>query len=405
MPRYSYEGFDAAGEMSKGDLEAPSEAAALSALASRGVTPISLQSGATQPAWWAREISLTGAAQTHKSGEVERFFATFAALMAARLPLVDSLKFCARQTRDARMRHSLDRVARSVENGATLRDALRDESGLFAERLVTLVGIGEASNTLPDIAQRIAELLLAEAVFYREIRGAMVYPAILMITATAVMAVLVFYLVPTLAPVFASAGASLPLPLKLMLALRSALLEHWMITLGLLVTAGGALIFSRKALMTNVTPLMRHLPVIGPLMVQHATLEVCRNLHLMLSSGATLTTAIATTRDAARSPRTAAMMGRALNAVQSGASLSDHLSTARGFDPVAAAMVQAGEQSDQLGAVLGRISEDLGQRATRQLKQLVQLTTPVMTLLIGGSIGLVVLSTISAIMDLNDLAF
>lgn len=405
MPRFSYEAFDASGQISKGDLEAASEAAALSALASRGVTPISLKSGAAQEPWWAREISLTGAAQTHKSAEVERFFASFAALMAAKLPLVDSLRFCAKQSGDLRMRRSLNRVAQSVENGATLRAALQDENGLFADRLVTLVGIGEASNTLPDIAQRIAELLQAEAVFYREIRGAMVYPVILLITAAVVMGVLVFYLVPTLAPVFASAGATLPLPLKIMLALRSALLEHWLITLTFLIVAGAVLLLCRKALVAGLAPVLRRLPLVGPMIVQHTTLEVCRNLHLMLSSGATLTTAIATTRDAARAPRTAEMMRRALNDVQSGASLSDHLKTAQEFDPIAAAMIRAGEQSDQLSAVLGRISADLTQCTTRLLKQVVQLITPVMTLLIGGGIGMVVLSTISAIMDLNDLAF
>ncbi|GFE51962.1 type II secretion system protein F [Roseobacter cerasinus] len=405
MPRFSYEAFDPSGALSKGDLEAASEAAALSALLARGVTPVSLKSGAAQEPWWAREISLTGASQTHKSAEVERFFATFASLMAAKLPLVDSLKFCASQAHDLRMRRSLTRVAQSVENGASLQTALHEENGLFAERLVTLVGIGEASNTLPDIAQRIAELLLAEAVFYREIRSAMIYPVILLITAAVVMGVLVFYLVPTLAPVFASAGAPLPLPLKLILALRALALDHWVIATAVLIVVVGAVTLGRKALFSTLRPMMRHLPIAGPMMVQHVTLEVCRNLHLMLSSGATLTTAIATTRDAARSPQTAEMMRRALQDVQSGAALSDHLSTAPGFDPIAAAMIRAGEQSDQLGAVLGRISADLTERAARALKQLVQLITPVMTLLIGGGIGMVVLSTISAIMDLNDLAF
>lgn len=405
MPRFSYEVFDASGQISKGDLEAASEAAALSTLATMGVTPISLKSGSAQEPWWAREISLTGASQTHKTREIERFFATFAALMAARLPVVDSLKFCAKQSNDLRMRRSLGRVARSVENGSTLQDGLRNEEGLFTDRLVTLVGIGEASNTLPDTAQRIAELLLAEAAFYQKIRGAMVYPVILMITATVVMAVLVFYLVPTLAPVFVSAGATLPLPLKVMLTVRSMFIDHWLMMVSLGACLGMVFFFARKTLLAGLAATMRHLPILGPMVVQHATLEICRNLHLMLSSGATLTTAIATTRDAARSARIAEMMQHVLRDVQSGAHLSDHLSEAREFDPIAGAMIRAGEQSDQLTAVLGRISIDLTQRSTRTMKQLVQLITPVMTMLIGGGIGLVVLSTISAIMDLNDLAF
>ncbi|GGX44503.1 type II secretion system protein F [Tateyamaria omphalii] len=405
MPRFSYEAFDASGEISKGDLDAASEAAALATLSAMGVTPISLTNGAEQDPWWAREISLAGASHTHKTKEIERFFTTFAALMSARLPLVDSLRFCARQSNDQRMRRSLGRVARSVENGATLETALHEEDGLFPSRLVTLVGIGEASNTLDGTAQRIADLLEAEAAFYRNISGAMIYPIILLITAVVVMAVLVFYLVPTLAPVFSSAGATLPISLKLMLVMRSLVLDHWPLMFAMSGLLAIGLVFGRKALSAILAPAMRHVPIIGPIVIQHATLEICRNLHLMLSSGATLTTAIATARDAARSPRTADMMNRALNDVQSGAHLSEHLSEAKGFDPIAAAMIRAGEKSDQLTEVLGRISADLTQRSARTLQQLVQLITPVMTLFIGGGIGIVVLSTISAIMDLNDLAF
>jgi len=405
MPRFSYEAFDASGEVSKGDLDAPSEAAALAALSAMGVTPISLVSGAEQDPWWAQEVSLTGAARTHKTKEIARFFLSFAALMAARLPLVDSLRFCAGQSNDLRMRRSLGRVARSVENGATLESALQEEDGLFPGRLITLVGIGEASNTLAGTAQRIADLLDTEAAFYRKISGAMIYPAILLFTAVVVLAVLVFYLVPTLAPVFASAGASLPVSLKLMMALRSLVLDHWPTGIAVITGLCIAMLFGRKILFATLASATRRMPIIGPIIVQHATLEISRNLHLMLSSGATLTTAIATTRDAARSARTIDMMNRALNDVQSGANLSTHLSEAKGFDPIAAAMIRAGEQSDQLTEVLGRISTDLSQRSARTLQQLVQLITPVMTLLIGGGIGIVVLSTISAIMDLNDLAF
>ncbi|MBY5934928.1 type II secretion system F family protein [Tateyamaria omphalii] len=405
MPRFSYEAFDASGQISGGDLDATSEAAALHALAAMGVTPISLESGTTKDPWWAREISLTGATPAHKPIEIERFFATFASLLAANLPLCASLRFCANQSHDLRMQRSLGRIALSVENGSTLRDAMNDENGLFAERLVTLVGIAEASNTLSETAQRIAELLNAEAFLYHEIRGAMVYPIILLTTAALVMAVLVFYLVPTLTPVFVSAGADIPLPLKVMLVLRSLAIDYWFIIFALATCLGGAFLFARKALYAASATAMRCFPIVGRMIVQHATLEICRNLHLMLSSGARLTTAIATARDAARIRGNAELMDHALREVQAGALLSDHLCSAKGFDPVAAAMIRAGEQSDQLTVVLGRIATDLNQQSARTLKQVVQLITPIITLLIGGGIGIVVLSTISAIMDLNELAF
>lgn len=405
MPRFRYKAFDAEGQMSDGDVEALDERAALQALMVQGLTPVEVSRGAQDVPWWARDISLTGQTPALKAKEVERFFSTLSALIGARFPLTDSLRFCAGQTRDPRMRRVLARVRQSVENGSSLKAALDAETGVFPARLLTLVGIGEASNTLPETTEKIAALLMAEAALYRELRGTMVYPVILMVTAGVVFGVLVFYLVPTLVPVFNSARADIPLPLALMMALRGLVLEHWSVLLVGLAGAGALMVGLRHRLAPVVSALARRLPVIGPFLRQQATLEICRNLHLMLSSGATLPAALATARDAARGGENRLLMQQALSDVQSGGRLSDTLSRHGGFDAVAATLIQAGEQSDRLPDVLGRITEDLTHRSTRALKQLVQLLTPVMTLFIGGSIGVVILSTISAIMDLNDLAF
>ena len=404
MPRFDYSAYDAAGKLVRGELESASDVEVLDHLAARGLTPVEVREGGDATPWWAREFSLTGSGGALKQAEQERFFTTLAALLQARFPLPQSLRFCASQARDPRSRTVARRLQSAVENGASLRAAMADASPAFPDRLVTLMGVGESSNTLADVAARTARMLGAEAALRRELRGALIYPMILLVMSALVMALIVFYLVPTLVPVFRTAGAELPAPLRLMSGLRSAVLEFWPLILAIAGGIAALSVLARRAMARMFRALGRRLPVIGPYLRQRSTLDMCQTLALMLSSGATLTQALNTARNATGNPAMRDMLSEASDTITAGGTLSETLVGHPLVDQMAATLMQAGEEADRLPEVLDTVTRDLGDRTRRTLAQMIQMLTPILTLLIGFSVGAVILSTISAIMDLNDIA-
>ncbi len=404
MPRFAYSAYDPAGKLVRGELDCTSDIEALDHLAVLGLTPVEVQQGGVSGPWWSREISLSGQAGALKPAALEQFFTTLSALLAASFPLPRALQYAAQQSRDQATRRVIERLHGAVENGATLASAMADAGPAFPDRLVTLVGVGEGSNTLPEVTKRIAQLLAEQARLKRELKGALVYPMILLGMSVLVMALIVFYLVPTLEPVFRSAQAALPLPLQIMSSLRSVLLSTWPV---LLVGAGMLLVaalLARRSLGQHLNALAMRLPIVGRFLRQRATLEICQTMSLMLGSGATLSQALTTARKATPNPAYAAVLAGAEDTITSGGRLSDTLVGHPLIDQMSAMLLQAGEEADRLPDVLDTVTRDLTDRTRRTLTQLIQLLTPVMTLLIGFSVGAVILSTISAIMDLNDIA-
>ena len=404
MPRFRYSAYTAAGALESGELQAASDVAALDQLSAQGLTPVSLDVGGQALPWWQRDLSFGGGTRARPAA-LEQFFKTLAGLLQVRLALLRSLRFCEGNATDRAMAQVLGRVQAEVSDGATLAAAMRATDGFFPDRLVTMVEIGEAADRLPQVAARIAETLATEAEQRRELRGALIYPAILVIMSLLVMALLVFFLTPTLAPVFASADAELPGVLRAMAAVRAAALSN-----GPLLLAAGAAVTLLAALVRRPLGALwgrvaLRLPVLGGYLRQSETLKILQTLALMLSSGAPLPVAMRTVHETTRHGAYRALLARAEDAVMAGGTLSATLSASPLIDPMAAAMLEAGEETDRMVPVLDQLVADLRARSARTMAQAIRLITPLVTLVIGLSVGGIILSTVSAIMSLNDVAF
>ena len=405
MPNYAYSAYSTDGSSVSGEIQAESDLAALDLIAQRGLTPITLTEGGHVGPWWSRDINLFGASDTVKSGELERFFTSFAALMQARFPLPRILGYCEVQTKDRAMKRALGGVKTSVENGLSLGQAMHGAGDVFPERFIFLIAMGESSNKLAKISTSAAALLNSESKLKRELRAALVYPIILLIMSALVLALVVFYLAPTLMPVFATAGSEPPAILQFMTGVRNAILSGWPILLSAL--AGIALIIYalRTKLSAGLTALLMRLPLTGQYLKRRETLRLCQSLQLMLSSGATLPQSLAAAREGASFPAYQSLLAETEDCITAGGTLSETLCSSPLIDDMASALIQAGEESDRLAEVLQTVVTSLSASTSQTLNQMIRLLTPLLTLIIGVGVGAVILSTISAIMDLNDIAF
>ncbi|WP_457645938.1 type II secretion system F family protein [Profundibacter sp.] len=386
-------------------MQAENDIVALDLIAQRGLTPIDLTEGGHSGPWWSREINLFGASSKTKPAELERFFTSFSALMQAKFPLPRILGYCETQTKDRTMKRALGGIRTSVENGTPLGQAMRDAGGVFPDRFTTLIATGEASNKLAEISASAATLLSSEEKLKRELRGALVYPIILLIMSALVLSLVVFYLAPTLMPVFATADAEPPVVLRFMNTIRNAILSGWPIIL----TGIAAIVLILYALRTKIsvatTALLMRLPLTGRYLKQRETLRLCQSLHLMLTSGASLPQSLAAAQEGASFPAYRQLLADTKDRITAGGTLSESLCTSPLIDDMASALIQAGEESDRLADVLQTAVTSLSDSTSQTLNQMIRMLTPLLTLIIGVGVGAVILSTISAIMDLNDIAF
>ena len=404
MPQFSYQAISSNGKTIQGDINAANEIAALDQIAKGGLTPVSITAGEAGLKWWQKDISLSG--ETQLSGRVLlSFFKPFGIMLNARYPMSKSLKFARDQVRDPRLGRILDVALSEVENGARLADGLRIAGTGFPERFLSMLETGERSNKLATVVERASRVLDEEDTLRREIRQSLGYPIVLLLMGLAVLALLIFYLVPTLLPVFVSSTAEPPAVLVAMDTLRIGLTSHWSSLLAaLLVFALGIWLFrERFVLVTQVV--FRSLPLIGPFLNKRKSLSLCETLLLFLSSGTPVQAALSEASRAANDPMWQRYLSAAEDRLVDGASLSVALEGDGTLDPLARAMIEAGEAGDQLVETLDAAVIALRIETRQALTQAVRLITPTLTLIVGVGVGLVILATITAILDLNQIAF
>ncbi|MDA7966150.1 type II secretion system F family protein [Ruegeria sp.] len=405
MPRYSYAAYNGLGKLEKGEFQAADELAVLSALAGQGLQPVSIEEGALKLPWWQRDISFGSGDPKASPVALEHFFQTLSGLLEVHLPLRQALRFCAENVKDKHMAQTVSRLEQDVADGKTLALAMRETKGYFPDRLITMIEIGEAANNLRSVTARIAAGLESEAKQRREIRSAMIYPVILILMSLFVTALLVFYLAPTLVPVFDNAESDPPFILGAMTKLRDLLVDKWLVTLVLCVVVFVFWQVVKARIKTACSPLLLKLPVIGRYLRISETLKILDAITMMLSSGSTLPRAVETARQATGQDTYRDLLAQSEERIVAGDTLSSTFGSTSLIDPMTVAMIEAAEASDQMVQVLDRLVTDLRMRSAQIRAQSVRLITPILTLAIGLGVGGVIMSTISAIMSLNDVAF
>lgn len=385
-------------------MSAQTELAALDQIARENLIPIQVQEGGTGLKWWQRDVSFGGDGAARPQ-VLTRFFQMLSIMLNANFPLSQSLAFCEDQMRDPKMKKLLAQAQRQVADGDTLATALNDKSETLPKRYLGAIEAGESSNQLATVVQQIAEGLNEELAIRREVRQALVYPVILIVMSILVIALLVFYLTPTLVPVFLSSQASPPIVLSTMEAIRLSVLGNWPLVLAAVGALAAALVLLRRQVAAYSGKLVRHIPGLRDFVKRKHSLTFCQTLLQYLTAGDRMQTAIGQARTAFHDPAWVLLLEQTHDRVVDGQTLAKALNGTDLLDPLALAMIAAGEEGDQLVATLQTAVGTLRDQTKQSLSQAVKLITPLLTLMIGLGVGAVIMSTISAILDLNDIAF
>ncbi|HEU5445350.1 MAG TPA: type II secretion system F family protein [Pseudolabrys sp.] len=406
MTRFRYKAVTSKGDIVEGALEAPSRSAVIDRLRRQGHLPIRAEALVEpgQIRWWRRPIRLTAKLTDI---DVILFTRQLATLLQARLPIDRALGMRAELEAEGPRRTFVRNVLDALRGGAPFADALVAQRAALPPFYVGMVRAGEAGNTLDSVLARLADALERTEALREGIRSAMYYPAIVLFVAAITLVVLLTAVVPEFKPLFEESGVGLPLPMAVLLGVSDFLAAWWWALIAMLV--GGILVLRYH----NQQPAARlrwdrwliRLPLLRDLLIKIEVARFSRTLGTLLANGVTALPALSIAVGAIGNRE----MGRVIELVsgrlQRGEGLALPLRDTGLFPPLAAQLVQVGEDSGQLEPMLLKVAEIYDEEVKRTLQRLMTLLVPVVTIGLGLLVAGIIATMLGAILSTYELSF
>jgi type IV pilus assembly protein PilC len=337
-----------------------------------------------------------------KMRDVVIFTRQFSTMINAGLPLVQALTILAEQSQNKTLSDITRKVVFDVESGHTVADAMGKHPQAFSPLYVNMVAAGEAGGILDTILMRLATFMEKNDALVRKVKGAMIYPSVIMSVAGIAVTVLLIFVIPVFENLFSSAGLALPLPTRIVMGMSRFLKGYWY-----LVLAGALTIwFSYKRFAATpdgrlkVDRLLLNVPVLGDVLRKSAVSRFTRTLGTLVSSGVSILDGLEITARTAgnRVVQDAIMESR--SSIAGGDTIAAPLKKSGVFPPMVISMISVGEQTGGLDEMLSKIADFYDDEVDAAVGNLLSLLEPVMIVFLGVVVGGMVVSMYLPIFDM-----
>lgn len=404
MPVFEYTALDPRGKRCKGVIDADNMQMARARLRERKLFPTHLGEARTQDQSRKESLSFLSTRRLRPK-DVSLITRQLATLMGAGFPLVGALGSVISQTRSTPIKRTLSRIKDAVEGGAGFADALAAESGTFSPIYINMVRSGESSGTLELVLERLADLLENQENLKSRIRSALAYPIVMAIFGGLVLFGLMTFIVPGLVAIFSDMQQELPLPTRILLAGSDFLKSTWWILLPALFSLPFLYRRAKQSpgLGLRIDACIMHLPIAGSLSTKLAVTRCCRTLASLLANGVPILSALAIVENVVDNKVLAKSIAQAAKAVERGDGLAASLAAGKGFPDMALQMIQIGERSGSLEAMLEKVADIYQNESQNAVTALTSMLEPLVILVMGISVGLIVLAICLPIFEMNQL--
>jgi general secretion pathway protein F len=399
MALYRYRAASAAGTLSAGQLEGGSSAQVIDQLRRSGLTPIEVAETREASASAVRPSAASRRAVTAAISEL-------AVLLGADLTLDRALSVCADNMARPAEKAAFAAMHQKVKEGAPLSRAMAETKDLFPPMASAMAEAGEANGRLDAALAKLAETLERAEALRQTVASAMLYPSLLMVIAVSVVLMMLLWVIPQFEGLFSDAGAQLPFMTRLVMGVSHAVRQYGAIGLGVAIIAGFLLVrWIRSPAMRPVFDRWAlGLPQVGALVTASELGRYARVLSSLVEGGVPLPEALAIARRSLTNAYLAAAAGRVAASVNQGAGLTASLSAEGVFPRTALSFIRTGEETAQLGLMLGRLADVFDRDLRARIDGLIAILTPLITVLMGAIVATVIASIMTAILGFNDLA-
>lgn len=353
---------------------------------------------------WMNLNKINGILSRIKEVDKILFARNLGSMISAGLPLARALSVLERQTKNERLKSTISSVAGEVRRGETLHGALSKFPKVFPSLFVAMVRAGEEAGNLPESLAAVSEQMDRMYILKKKIRGALIYPSIIVVAIIGIGATMMVVVVPTLAATFKEMKAELPNSTKAVIAISDFLSTHTILAIVLTLVTGVALVAGvRTAPGARLKDwVFLHLPVIGVIVREVNAARTTRTLSSLFSSGVDVLNSLAITREVVQNSYFKEVVAEASEAVNRGEQLSQPFGRHEDlYPPFVAEMMVVGEETGQTNDILKRLAMYYEEEVDRKTKDLSTIIEPVLMLLIGGAVGFFAVAMISPIYSLS----
>jgi general secretion pathway protein F len=408
VPLYAYKGIGPNGKSVSGARDADSPKGLRQAMRKDGVvvTQVDLSKGGkkqTSAKGLAREVDFGEVIKSVKKTDVAAFTRQLSTLLKAGIPLAESLGALFDQAEKVRLKRVLGEVKSAVNEGSSLADALGRHPKVFDELFVSMVRAGETAGNLDEVLVSLSDFMEAAHKLRGKVKGAMVYPVIMIVVSVAILSILMIAVVPQITEMFAQRGRALPLKTQFLVWLSHVFGAFWYIWLAAVVLA--IVGFRRWAGSPSGRPrwhkVVLRSPLFGPLVKQVAVARFCRTLGTMLQSGVPMLRALEIGKEVLGNDVLAKAVEGARAGVTEGESLALMLRRSGHFPASVTHMIAVGERSGALESMLLRVADSHELEIDMRLTRLTSMLEPLMILFMGVAVGFVVFAILEPLMDMS----
>jgi type IV pilus assembly protein PilC len=381
LPVFTYKGRTLGGTQVAGELKAKNRGELERVLRSRKVLVSQVSTKSSQ----IRLRIGTGIKKVH----ISRFTRQFATMIGAGLPMVQCLEILSQQMESAELRRVIGEVREGVQAGTTLSEALSRHKKVFDNLYVNMVDAGEIGGALDVILGRLATYREKADALARKVKGAMIYPAVVMTVAIGVTFIMLTYIVPVFAKMFSGLGAELPGPTRFILSLSAFLrgnLLTGVVLLVLLIVAYRVYSKTDQGRL-NIDKVKLRIPLIGDLIRKSSIAKFSRTLATLISSGVPILDALEITARASGNRVIHDAIKRSVLSIAEGETITQPLKQCGVFPPMVTQMISVGEKTGGLDDMLSKIADFYDEEVDAAVAALTSVIEPVIIVFMGIVIG------------------
>jgi type IV pilus assembly protein PilC len=393
MPTFAYTARAAGGELKSATVDAASKDDVIAQLRRQRLTLVKIEDESK------KKTKRLGRVRTR---DIVIFTRQFSTMINSGLPLVQALDILSKQTDNKALASVTREVVFDVESGHTLADALRKHPKAFSELYVNMVAAGEAGGILDTILMRLATFMEKNDALVRKVKGAMIYPGVIMSVAFIAVTTLLLFVIPVFQKMFGSVGLALPMPTRIVIGASSLLKSYWWL-LGGAGTAG--VMFLTKYYHTpdgklRLDRMLLRVPILGDVLRKSAVSRFTRTLGTLISSGVSILDGLEITAKTAgnRVIQDAIMASRA--SIAGGDTIAQPLAKSKVFPPMVISMISVGEQTGGLDEMLSKIADFYDEEVDAAVTGLLAALEPLMIVFLGVVVGGMVVAMYLPIFDM-----
>lgn len=404
MPRFSYKAKSPSGAFTAGEIDAANQAEAMVRLRAQQLIVVELN--LTRSASGARPATGGNSffAPKVKSKDLQIFTRQFATLINSGIPVVDALRILGEGAQGGILKQATLNVKSQIEQGKRLAEAMAMNPRVFDKLYVNMIQAGEEAGILDGILNRLAIYMEKSEKIKGQIKGALVYPAVIIAVSMLVIAGILVFILPKFMEFFSSSGAEPPALTMAVVALSNSLIQNWYIYIGAAVgipfiflkwieTEDGKRSFDKFAIRA---------PVFGDVVLRSSIARMTRTLSTLLSSGVGLIDAIdISARTSGNFVIEEALM-RCKKSVTIGKPFSQPLTAEKDFPQMVVQMISIGEQSGTMDIMLGKIADFYEDEVETAVKAMTSLLEPLLMVVLGGIIAVLVIAMYLPIFGMAD---